>query len=51
MKHLKETFRIISSSRIFLFHIGMARPRVTDRGGSFQVWRVAMNVLSKRTGD
>jgi hypothetical protein len=28
---------------------GMARPRVADRGDGLQVWRVAANILNKKS--
>jgi hypothetical protein len=30
-------------------HDGMARPQVVDGGDGLQIWRVAVNVLSKKS--
>jgi len=36
-------------SYLFLFTLttGMARPRVVDREGGLQIWRVDVNILNK----
>jgi hypothetical protein len=31
------------------FHHGMARPQVADAGDGLQIWRVAANIVNKRS--
>jgi hypothetical protein len=50
---LLATCKPLSRGKWVHCHHGMARPRVADRGGGLQIWKVAANILNKqsRTAD
>jgi hypothetical protein len=43
------TIGITSAIKWVVCHYGAARPQVADKGGGFQIWKVAANIVNKQS--